>query len=491
MPTVHFRVNDAATGRPTPCRVRFTNAAGLYCPPLGRLAEFATETGADVGGNVLLGGKEFAVIDGTCEVPLTPGRLTVEVHKGPEYIPLREELNLAAGRLALRLSVRRWVDLREDGWYSGDTWAEFLTPDAALLEAAAEDVAVVNLLASATDSAGGRNRRYRAFANLLSFSGQNTARELPGHLVSVNTLNRHRDLGCLALLHCHRVVYPLESGRPGEADDWTLADWCDQCHRKGGLVVGHEFFGDHPGRANGETLADLILEKIDALEMTVGGGHPDELSTGMWPTLLDAGFRVPLVGGSGKTDNRCVLGIQRTYARLAAREGLSYKAWVEAVRAGRTFVTNGPLLRFTVNGKDPGAIVDLSTGVVVRVRAEARGLAPLRSVEVVYNGRVLATAVKGGGLNELLVDEEFLPPGPGWMAARCRGDYDEAGSRWVGAQTSPVYLTFGGSRRIARGGARDELLLALERSPGDGGRSARVREVHEAARKALLERVPT
>ena len=53
MHTVHVRVNDAATGKPTPCRVRFTDAEGRYYAPFGRLTEFATGRNEDVGGNVL------------------------------------------------------------------------------------------------------------------------------------------------------------------------------------------------------------------------------------------------------------------------------------------------------------------------------------------------------------------------------------------------------------------------------------------------------
>src|SRR3954469_5179372 len=147
MPTVDVRVNDAATGRPTPARVRFTGPDGTYYPPLGRLREFATGPNQDVGGNLFLGGKAYAYIDGTCEVPLPPGPVHVEISKGPEYVPLRTDTALAPGKLALRFTLERWADPRREGWYSGDTRAHFLTPHAALLEAAAEDLAVVNLLA--------------------------------------------------------------------------------------------------------------------------------------------------------------------------------------------------------------------------------------------------------------------------------------------------------------------------------------------------------
>src|SRR5262249_23751661 len=125
---VHLRVNDAATSRPTPVRLRVTDAAGNYYAPYGRAAEFATGTGEDVGGNVLIGRARWAYIDGSCEIAVPPGELTVEATKGPEYRPLRETVRLPAGKLALRFAIERWTDLRVDGWYSGDTRAHYFSP---------------------------------------------------------------------------------------------------------------------------------------------------------------------------------------------------------------------------------------------------------------------------------------------------------------------------------------------------------------------------
>src|SRR5262245_41256798 len=159
MQTVHVRVNDAATGRPTPCRLRITGPDGTYYAPFGRLAEFATGWGKDVGGNLLLGSVRFGYIDGTCEVQLPPGRILIAAHKGLEYTPLCQEVTLAPGKLALRLAVQRWIDLRQQGWYSGDVRCHFLTPHAALLEGAAEDLAVVNLLAVECRPGGGAEDR--------------------------------------------------------------------------------------------------------------------------------------------------------------------------------------------------------------------------------------------------------------------------------------------------------------------------------------------
>src|SRR5262249_40298133 len=159
--------NDAGSGQPTPVRIRFNDSAGSYLAPFGRLTDFATAVGEDVGGNLLLDGKEFAFIDGGCEINLPAGTIAVSVRKGPEDRPLHQHTELAAGKMALRFTVERWIDLRAEGWYSGDTRAHFLSPHAALLEAAAEDLAVVNLLAFQLDS-----KKYPSVPGLLAFSGQ-------------------------------------------------------------------------------------------------------------------------------------------------------------------------------------------------------------------------------------------------------------------------------------------------------------------------------
>src|SRR5262249_16344678 len=154
-----------------------------------------------------------------------------------------------------------------------------------------------------------------AFPNLLAFSGQEPALEMPGHVVAVNTLNHHPLLGSLSLLNCHRVVFPLRFGGPDEVDDWTLAAWCDHCHPKAGLVIGAKTGYESSDFRFGEPLADLILGKVDAFEIAYYEDSPFDVLP-IWYDLLNCGFRVPLVGASGKDSNAHALGTMRTYARL-------------------------------------------------------------------------------------------------------------------------------------------------------------------------------
>ena len=235
------------------------------------------------------------------------------------------------------------------------------------------------------------------------------ALEADGRAVVVNTLNVHPVLGKVALLHSHRPVFPLAFGGE-DTDDWSICDWCDQCHRKGGLTVWVDAFEPAGGLIGGEALVAAILGKIDAIEVT---GEPRKAPLVPWVyRLWDAGFLVPLVGASGKDSNRVALGRTRTYARL---EG---ETWVEAVRAGRTVTTEGPLL-----------VLEQKDG---QVRAALRSGSPTGRIEIVANGRVIA-AGEGGA--------EAVASEPGWVAARCHA----AGGGF--AHTSP--LAVGGGVRKA------------------------------------------
>src|SRR6516164_4528229 len=112
------------------------------------------------------------------------------------------------------------------------------------------------------------------------------------------------------------------------------------------------------------------------------------------------------------------LGSPRTYARIQSAS-LDYRAWIEAVRAGRTFATMGPLLLFTVNGQHPGAVVDLRSGEQrLWLHAETRGWHRFDRVELLANGKVVAKREADGAQLIPLGTEVVLPDG-GWLAARC------------------------------------------------------------------------
>ncbi|HEY7326114.1 MAG TPA: CehA/McbA family metallohydrolase [Gemmataceae bacterium] len=486
MLTVHIRVSDSTTGKPTPVRLRLLDAAGVCRMPFGRLTEFATAPGVDVGGQVRIDGDDFAYIDGVCEVHLPAGPVHVEASKGPEYLALSREVVLGPGKIALRLTIERVLDWRPRGWYSGDGRVQELSPHAARLEGAAEGLDLVNLLAHSRLPDGDQPA---AFVNLLAFSGMQPALDGSPSIV-VNTCNSHPVLGTVALLNCHRVVYPLRFGAPDGLDDWSIADWCDQCHRKKGLVVWPDLPRLTEEQPQGEALAALLLGKIDAFEVCRLTGSLID-----WYRLLDTSQRLPLVGSSGKNSNAVALGALRTYARLEPNQGFSYGAWIEAVRAGRTFVTKCPLLSLAVNGQEPGSVLSLpSAGQRARIEVEARSVSPFSRIECLYNGEVVAAGDTDGERRVAVIDAEVSIARSGWLAARC---LDSDGSSTICAHTSPVYAQVEGSPVRPDRDTMTPLLAVLDSSLSWVEREARCpTEKHreqllqtlQAARQELLRR---
>jgi hypothetical protein len=437
---VHVRVCDAQTGASLPCRLLIRDTTGQLRVPLGYLRNPSVEEGREVGGHLVQGGDVWTYIDGQCEVRLPPGRLFFQVRRGLRYLPLCTEEDRGLGRIAVRLRMRQAIS-SEPGWYWADTRAHWLTPAAAALEGAAEDLDLVHVLAARWDRPG-----LPRISNLLDFSGQQVLLERYGCKVVVNTYQRGGAWGDLALLHCHRIVFPLVSGETG-FEHYTLADWCYQCQRKGGLVIWPGFPGEM-----GERFLLAVLGDIDGIEWCgetlrvqeaqasdpsnqpaklgpddcadgTSGLQPDTgLTAGglaLWYALLSLGKRLAIVGASGKRSNATPLGAVRTATFLGA-EPLTPAAWVAAVKRGQTYATCGPVLRWQINGQQniwnwpppagelqhgpPERLEDASsqqTAVplpqksepeVLHIQVQARSVLPFMRLELICAGQVMESA---------------------------------------------------------------------------------------------------
>ena len=153
-----------------------------------------------------------------------------------------------------------------------------------------------------------------------------------------------------------------------------------------------------------------------------------------------------MVAGTDKLGNETAVGAQRTYAFLGPTE-FNFDGWASAVRRGNTFVSTGPLLQFQVDGHMPGEQINLGAGGgSVQIRAQARSYLPFNRLEVVLNGRVIASKQEQSGTRDMTLNEKVLVKGPGWLAARCAASSSMATNhgRVISAHTSPVYLNVAG-----------------------------------------------
>lgn len=421
MLAVHLRINDSQTRLPIPIRIMISGPDGESYAPLGSSVEFSLGFGEDVGCRIRQGQATAFHVPGQCEIRLPSGKpLRVRATKGLEYQPLDETVTLGAGQMALRFEMSRWWNRNDDGWMAADARAHFQTPHSAALESAAEDLDLTNLLVREHLYLASDGNTYQSTPNLAAWSGQSPALSMHDSLIVVNTWNTHRLLGSLGLLNSHRPIYPLAFGQPYSSDDWSLVDWCQQCHRKKGLVTWTDAFQPE----GGEALVAAILGQIDALEWSAG---PRKVPLIQWYyRLLNAGVRLPLVGASAKSNNRVSLGSIRTYAMVDS-QNRTYSGWVEAVRSGRTFVTNGPILKQTETANGWMVHAECMTAFE-RLEIVRDGEVVSSTVPVKENARWIARLEHGHTTNSC------------WIAARCVGGespLDPGATNF--AHSSPVF----------------------------------------------------
>ena len=460
---VNVSVIDDDTGQPVPCRIHFRSPDGVPYQPHGFHNHVNSNLDTwhkDVGGDLRLGQITYAYIDGTCQGWLPRGEVIVDVARGFEYEPLREKVQIQPGQRRLNLRLKRWTNMNERRWFSGDSHVHFLTPEGAHRESQAEDLNVVNLLQSQWGS---------LFTNTEDFTGAPSVSRDGSNFVYVGQENRQHALGHMILWGLKQHVMPWCSDGLSEAEhagtmETNLSDWADRAHAQGGFVINPHF---NSPNAYGEYATLIATGRMDAIEMIALSSQ----RYGDYYGYLNCGYRLPMVSGTDKMSSYVPVGGHRTYANIPNDEEFTYESWCRNVVKGRTFISGGPMIGFTVDGKEIGDTVELSGAGTVEVKAWAESIFPIHSLEILRGGRVVASTESRQGTRRLELSEEITVDGHTWLAARCGGPgyYDNriefgAGSHDVYAHTSPVYIACGGEWQMFDRRVAENILTSVEGS---------------------------
>jgi hypothetical protein len=446
---VELKVVDRASGRPVAVKLHVHGAAGEYLAPVDRHKIPNDAWFEDYSADVIHdGGLAATYISGETTLDLPRGAVFLEICRGFEVRPRRLRVRVGPGTRKITVTLDKVLKWREKGWVTADTHVHFLSPVTGLLEGAAEGLNVINLLASQWGE---------LMTNAGDFDGRTTwgSKEAGGdgeHLVRVGTENRQQVLGHISLLgYRGRIIAPMTTAGPdesalGDPVEALLSEWAERCRKQGGLVVLPHF--PNP-RAEGA--AAVVLGRVDGVEMTswqnlYGGIDPYSLSD--WYRYLNCGYLVAAVGGTDKMAASTAAGTVRTYAKLRPGQEFTYEAWVAAVRRAETFVTYGPLVDFSVDGRPPGARVNLTgTGGTLAVEWKVQSVVtPMTRVELVVNGEIRESREvgpeSGAGTFRLRADRSC------WAALLVRGRY-RGKSEIIAAHTSPVMVSVAGTPFLA------------------------------------------
>lgn len=502
--TLTLVIEDAA-GRGTPARVSVTGADGRGWAP--DAAWRHADDGFDRSERKLE--VTYFHADGTAALTLPAGDYTVEVTKGMEFAREVRKVSVAAGSRRLeRFRLARLVDLPARGWWSGDlhvhmNYGGAYRNDPARLrrQAEAEDLHVVEALIV--------NKEQR-IPDVSMFRGRpdpvSTARTVISHDEEYHT----SWWGHTAHLGLTRnLILPNYAGYANTAAASLFPDNAtifDLSHAQGG-VSGYVHPFDpplpDPGSAAPPTNAlpvDVALGKVDYMEVM---GFSDHRTTAeVWYRLLNTGFRIPAGAGTDAMANfaslRGPVGMNRVFVRSGP--SLNYRGWLAALKAGRTFVSNGPLLEFTLSGRQVGDELVFPAGVhQVVARVSMRSIVPVERLEIVANGAVVSPIpLTAGGTRA----DAVLPlpvTRSGWFLLRAwsAGAAHPVLDAYPYATTSPIYVTIGGRAVRSAESARwfVSWIERLETAAGahagwnDAAEKAEVLRRLAEARRVFLQRV--
>ena len=427
---LRVRVLSDDDGKPAPAMVRLIWKTDNTDRKPSNAIEFATQFDsqghASGRRNAILPGHlagYYWCVPGPFDMTVPPGEWEITVRRGLEHVPVVENFTVESGETVTKeYRPRRWVDMRRLGWYSGDdhVHSQILSDyDANRLMAwvRAEDIHLANVV-----KMGDINRTWfeqRGFGQFFRVidgdyvlsPGQECPRthDQIGHTLSMNITGMVRD-----------------------TDKYYLYDWVfDTVHAQGGLSgyahVLMDLFYVHRDMS-----VNIPKGKVDFVELMQFG----RLGTELFYDFLNLGFKVTASAGSDVPWGGTI-GEERVYAYTGDGE-FTADVWFEALRQGRTFVTNGPMLEFQVEDALPGGEIHLEKSRKLRVRARAWGDAervlPVK-LEIIRHGEPIQTAEADAKTKELALDFEIDAGSGCWLAARAEG------SENTKAHTTPIYIT--------------------------------------------------
>jgi len=464
--TLQLTVIDRHTKTPLFCRVNVIGSDGhFYEPAKNPLSPWSLQrlgNRTDKGPVRYFGW--FFYCNGQCRLRVPPGKTRIEVWKGFEYAPVAVETMVQRGRTTRQtVTITRAVDMARRGWYSGDTHIHLnrrnQTEDRRALDlAAAEDIRFAHILAmndtrfykpnmgdqiwQQRSGLGERSERYR-----ITGGGR--------YGIMSGQEYRCRTFGHICLFGHSRLVQA--DGLSTNPSNWPVFGLVsDEARSLGGFA-----FHAHGGYER-EIYADFAQNATTGVELLQFALYRGIALDG-WYHILNSGFRFPAVGASDYPACR-VLGDCRTYAQLDqkpnadAAERPDFSAWDNAVAAGHSFFTTGPLLTVAVRDKQPGDTLSLPKGrQTLRTNVWMQSpVADVDEIHVIAKGKIVARKSLKPKQRRGPVEWTVTVPvaESTWIAVRAFAKHPQTGRENVEAHTNPVYVHIDGKRPFDAGSLR-------------------------------------
>lgn len=417
---------DSATGQPISAKVHVLSARGSFCKPADALLKRGP-------------GTEFFFCEGEFEVYAQRGRTDVLVERGTEYEPQRVVVDVPAqGAKDVEIQLKRWYHPQEANWYPGNTHIHYdekeIRPDDRLaIDSSVEgyNVTVVSVL----------DRRQLPYASNKYPIGVMNEFTTAHHVLDIGEENRHygehspwgMGYGHVMFLKLRNLVQPVSRGHiltaQFDPDYPPLCFCCDEAREQGGIVIWC-----HNGKGLEAPIA-AVLGKLDAFNLFDPFWADPEYD--IWYKLLNCGIPLPASTGT----DWFVCSNNRVYVNTKAE--FSYESWIDGMKAGNTFITNGPALDLRVNDHEMGQTVDLGGAGDLDIEGTFTSFYPIHRMEVIHNGHLVHAETWPEGKREGNIRHTLNVERDGWIAVRAWGDHRDSFDQSIYAHSSPVYINCG------------------------------------------------
>lgn len=472
MGVLTVRTTVAGSGEVTGSRVHLTASDGKFYAPADA---YARVSGVD---------DPMFHHTGAFRVEVPAGSLTMDIVKGFEFWPVREEIEIEPGEVTQRtVELQPLTDMAAKGWYSGSTHVHMNyggnlhnTLENLMMMSEAEDQDIV------LEQVANKDNRILDYQFFVPGGGAHPLSTKDRVLV-VGQEYRPPFYGHVFMFGMRdHLISPYTTGYEGTAIESLYPSNTDMFRKAKaqGATVGyvHAFGGEADpleGNLGGGKgyMVDAALGTTDAVEWSQAGRagfHP-------WYATLNNGLRTTAVGGEDSISNlhrSKLVGSVRTYVYTGGK-GLTMEAWFEGLRNQNAFVSTGPLVELTVNGRIPGEEVELSASGAVELRGRVRSITPLDRALVIFNGEVLEEIPFSGERRELDLSRSYPVSRSGWFHLRVEGRNEERfplDANFALGFTNPVWVTVAGQPVRSRASAEysirwiDKLRAMAEEWPG-------------------------
>jgi len=390
---------------------------------------------------------------GSDRVDVPIDKLIVQASHGPEYELSKIEIDLS-GALQNTIEVivkKQPLPAKYGAWWSGDLHVHMNyggsyknIPERLALQAEAENVNFIfNLIV---------NKEQR-IPDIQWFT------PVPDKASTKNSMILHAQefhtsfWGHLGLLNLSdHFILPGYTGYPHTAVESLFPHngfIADLAHEQNALVgyvhpfEQSEIFPDQSGTLYNELPVDIALGKVNYYELVGFSDH--KASEAVWYKLLNCGFRIPAGAGTDAMANyaslRGPVGLNRVYVK--GDGSLDHKYFLNSVAEGKSFVTNGPMIGFEVDGKTSGDSIFIGSKTrMLSYTASLRSQVPVDHFEVIWNGEVVAKHSSTVSMKIADVNGTVKVKGSGWLLVRAWSEtaHPDLPDLYPYASTNPVFI---------------------------------------------------